>query len=104
MSEIRARCACCRLAPLPNGPGAHCDNCKRQMGARRRQLDALTAERDAARAALREIEWSVLGWHAGDHAALCPACRNPRQQGHTAECSIGAALNGHQTEGKPDGE
>lgn len=47
----------------------------------------LIAELEAARAVLREVEWTD-----SDDVDMCPACRASRDEGHAADCALARAI------------
>lgn len=47
-----------------------------------------TAALEAARAVLRQVEWSI--WR--ESYQCCPACREAQKYGHHRECELSAAL------------
>lgn len=66
--------------------------------------DALTRDRDAAIALLREVEWSgkdctVHGDAYATHAPVCPICDGDREgyySGHKPDCRLAAIISTHQ--------
>ena len=56
-----------------------------------RRAEKAEAERDAAVAVLREVEWAIEG-HRYD---CCPRCHGEREYGgHRADCALAAAMAG----------
>lgn len=55
------------------------------------QIDQLEADRDATRAALRQVEWKEEDRHI---YPACPSCGRPTYAsgGHRADCALAAAL------------
>lgn len=54
-------------------------------------LTTAQAERDAAIALLREVEWIVLGY---GYSGICPRCSRLKVNGHAADCRLAALIGG----------
>ena len=61
---------------------------------RERLYERACAERDAARTALRRLEWSLTVYRSWDRAweSCCQECNGLQAEGHRPACPIAAAL------------